>query len=182
MNDKFYKQAFDGAIKELSDLMNEREELDNRREILNERIVQVRNGVLGLSSLAGENPQDIEKQYPELFPDLIPSDIGLTDAVRKSLQKFPDRFLTPMTVRKVLQATGYDTDRYKNILASIHTVLKRLVESEEVETKTYESGGTSYKWIKVPFPKVGNSPDPKPSSDLPSIFPVYTPKGKGDKE
>jgi predicted nuclease with TOPRIM domain len=144
MDDKIFKNTFDAAITELSKMMKELEELDSRRDELNTRIAHVRNSVLALSPLVGEKPEDVKEKYLHLFPDLIPSDVGLTDAVRKVLQSY-DRFLSPKLVRIALQKTGYDIDRYSNILASIHTILKRLVESGEVEPETSE-GGTVYKW------------------------------------
>lgn len=142
--DNLYKQTFDAQIKELSHLMKEREELDNRRDELSARIAHVRNSVLALSPLVGEKPEDVKEKYLHLFPDLIPSDVGLTDAVRKVLQSY-DTFWSPKRVRMGLRQIGYDTDRYGNILASIHTVLKRLAEADEVEVD--KSGvATAYKW------------------------------------
>jgi hypothetical protein len=165
MNDKeMYKQTFDAAINELSALMEQREELDNRREELNVRIAQVRTGILALSPLVGEEPESVENKYPHLFPDLIQSDMGLTDAVRKVLQS-NGKLLTAVGVRTGLRTIGYDIDRYKNVLASIHTILKRLAESDEVETGTINDT-TAYKWkkktVKMPNQGVGDIVKPRP--------------------
>lgn len=161
-DDNLYKQTFNAAIKELSDLMERRDELDILREELNARITKIRRGALALSSLAGEEPQKVKVDYPHLFPELIPSDTGLTDAVRKVLQA-SDSYMTPVKVRAALQSTGYDIDRYKNILASIHTILKRLTEAKEV-IQGADNDVTAYKWRKV---VPGNSGDPKPTLEIP---------------
>lgn len=187
MNDnEVYKQTFDTAIKELSDLMEEREELDTRREELNARIAQVRRGVLALSPLVGEEPQGVENKYPHLFPDLITPDTGLTDAVREVL-KSHGTFLTPINVRRGLQGIGFITDKYKNILASIHTILKRLAEAGEVETDT-SGDGTAYKWkkktVKIPNQGIGDSE--KVVRTVPPLRPVNPSRSllnyKGDKK
>jgi hypothetical protein len=164
VDDNLYKQTFDTAIQELSDLMEERENLDNQREEITARIAKVRRGVLALSPLVGEEPKSVETKYPHLFPELIPPDIGLTDAVRKVLQ-VNNIFLTPVKVKTELKVVGYDIDRYKNILASIHTILKRLLDAGEVESGSVNEV-TAYKWKQV---KPGNSADPKPIINVPTV-------------
>lgn len=186
MADEYYKSALELGVQELADLMREREELDARREELSERIARVRQGVLGLSALAGYNPQALEMQYPHLFPDLLDSDIGLTDAVRKVLQA-NGKFMTPVGVRTGLRTLGFDIGRYKNPLASIHTVLKRLKDAGEVEPGLIEDN-TAYKWkegTRLPAhgpgggtPQVvrpGNGRDPQPVDGPPSILPDVPP-------
>lgn len=161
VDDKLYKETFDAAIAELTELMRKREMLENSREMLNARIAKVRRGVLALSPLVGEEPTGVENKYPHLFPELIPPDIGMTDAIRKVLQS-AGTFLTPVGVRTELKTTGYDTDRYKNVLASIHTVLKRLAESGEVETEI-TNDVMAYKWKVM---KRGNTFDPEPTGKV----------------
>lgn len=144
MTDEHYKVSFQMALKELSELMSEREELDNRREELDAKIIQLRQGVLGLAGLCGVNSLQLTIERPELFPDLISYDLGLTDAIRKAMQA--ERvFLSPIEIRKRLHTMGYDIKKHKNILASIHVSLKRLAESDEVETGNRESK-VVYRW------------------------------------
>jgi hypothetical protein len=154
MDDNLYKQTFDAAIKELSALTEERESLDKRREELSDRIEKVRSGVLALSPLIGVDPQNIEKQYRKLFPILLSSEVGLTDAVRKILRT-NSKFMTALQIRMELKTAGYDTDKYQNILSSIYGVLKRLVDAKEVESGTGTDEGqetSTYKWkIRPPI-------------------------------
>jgi hypothetical protein len=69
----------------------------------------------------------------------------LTDACRAAL-KNAGRPLAPMQVRDIIVALGYDLSQHKsNPLASIHSVLKRLAESGDVEqltTHTTTASGT----------------------------------------
>jgi hypothetical protein len=150
-----YSTILEAAITELADLMRERELLDARRENLNERIIRVREGVVGLSSLAGHDPDEIRMKYANLFPELIDSDIGFTDAVRKVLAANAT-LMTPVGVRTGLRTLGFDLDRYSNPLASIHTVLKRLVESGEAEIGTVNES-TAYRWKNRPEFSVANA-------------------------
>jgi hypothetical protein len=146
MNNDFYKKALDTAIKDLADLMTQREELDNKREEIDRQISHLRSGIFGLSPLCGITVTSMTSDYPDLFPDMIDPEVGLTDAVREIL-KSTRVFITPVRVRDKLKEAGFDLDKYKNVLASIHTVLKRLYEANEIEMSTRE-GKTLYRWKK----------------------------------
>ena len=77
---------------------------------------------------------------------------SLTDACR-SLLKSVAVPLTPIQVKDGLVLSGYDFSGYKsNPLSSIHTVLKRLVDSREVASLVDGNGSPAYQWIhKAPF-------------------------------
>ena len=138
MNDDLYKQSFDTAINELSELVKELNDLDDRRETVSERILKVRRGVIALSPLIGEDPKNIERKFPELFPNVIPPDTGLTEAVRKILMSSAQP-LTPTGVRSELEKAKFDLNKYKNPLASIHTTLKRLAETDGFQVVNNDS-------------------------------------------
>jgi hypothetical protein len=56
--------------------------------------------------------------------------------------------MTPVELRDELKAIGYDLAKHTNALASIHSVLKRLAESEAKEVKMHEhKEGARYSWI-----------------------------------
>ena len=128
-----YNKALESALTELSVAMNEREALDTKREELDVRISQLTEGAIGLGVLCGMDRRELAARFPELFPDLISPDVGFTDAVRMALAS-KRTFISPVEVRKRLEMMTYDISQYTNVLASIHTVLKRLVESEEATT------------------------------------------------
>ncbi len=146
VSDQTYQDAFSEAIDELAELMTEREQLDAKRESLDRRIIRLREAVFGLGGLCGKSTEAISSKWPELFPDSIEPDVGLTDAIREVLSS-SDKYLSPVFIRDTLKARGFDIDKYKNALASIHSVLKRLTRQGEVTTGNYE-GKTLYKWAK----------------------------------
>lgn len=145
MSEDFYKQALEKALEELSDVMSQREELDSQREELDHRIIQLRKGVFGLTAIAGIETDEVAKTHPDLFPDLLNPDVGFTDAVRDVLKAHRSYHMSPIEVRNSLRIKGFDLSKYKNVLASIHTILKRLQESREVDVMARE-GKSLYKW------------------------------------
>jgi predicted nuclease with TOPRIM domain len=141
-----YRHTLDSAIKELADLMEEREKLDERREALHERIVKLRRVVWGLASLC--DVENIDHEHPSLFPDEFSdtADVGLTDAIRQVLSSHEEASLSPVFIRDRLADVGFDIKTHKNILASIHTVLKRLQRQGEA-IPIIREGRTAYKWV-----------------------------------
>jgi hypothetical protein len=139
-----YKRSYKVAIDELTELMEQYEELENQMEALRGRISTVRRGVVGLAGLCGAVPG---KEYPHLFPHNISKDAGFTDAIREVL-KSKGRYsgFTPVGVRDALKAAGFDLGKYKNPLASIHTILKRLEIKGEAKGITQDDGSILYVW------------------------------------
>jgi len=140
-----YKQAIDAAIKELSDLMSRREELEAELERVQWRIETVGYGIDGLAELSGIDPK---KDHPHLFQEDIKSDVGFTDAVRKIIKSGgAHQLFTPVIVRDELKKKSFDLSKYQNPLASIHTILKRLRINNEITALPDEtSGKVLYTW------------------------------------
>lgn len=131
-----YKEALSVAQSELIELNRQREELD-------QRIARLRETVFSLSQLVRET-SDLEELSDEDSAH-ITSDIGFTDSIREVL-KAGGTWMTPIHVRDGLLRTGYPLDTYTNPLASIHTVLKRLVNRGEIEVFNADEA-TFYRWI-----------------------------------
>jgi hypothetical protein len=142
--DSIYREPYEASLKELADLMDRLEAIDTERDGLITRMSEVREGIAALAPLVKENPAET---HPELFPNESEStaDLGLTDAIRRVLANANPKKLTPVGVRTGLAAIGFKTES-KNILPSIHTVLKRLEKNGEISSKTEEDGRTWYKW------------------------------------
>jgi hypothetical protein len=145
--EKVYRDALNGMLTELTDLMADREEMDAKMEATDRRIGRLRRGAIGLALVCGMGPGEIAKSRPELFPDQIDPDTGLTDAVREVL-KSDNYYFSPVEIRDSLKAKNYDIGKYKNPLASIHTILKRLTYQKQVVEGTRE-GRTTYRWANV---------------------------------
>src|SRR5262245_34933576 len=109
-----YRPTLESALRDLENLMDQREKLDNKREFLDQRIFQLREGLFGLAILCGTDRNTLAQEHPELFPDLISPDTGLTDAIRKALQS-KRVFVSPPELRDRLQAMSYDISQHKNV-------------------------------------------------------------------
>lgn len=60
--------------------------------------------------------------------------IGLTDAIREAFRSVGIAgHLTPTEVKGRLEMMGYDTAKYGNVMASVHTVINRLASKGEIK-------------------------------------------------
>jgi hypothetical protein len=61
--------------------------------------------------------------------------IGFTDAVREAFKSVgTSGTLTAMEVKAKLESMGYDTRKYGNVMASIHTIIARLASMGEIKS------------------------------------------------
>jgi hypothetical protein len=115
----------------------ELESLEIQQEEIERHIARLRQTLLGLAPLC-------ESPHGPLFDGFIQAidSLSLTDAARQILQaaKAP---LAPTEIKQQLLNMGRDLSSQKNVMASIHSLLKRLVESNEIETK---DSGLTYQW------------------------------------
>lgn len=118
-----YKQAYETAKLELLQYLQKRSQLD-------QKIRKLRQSIKPLGELCGADPEEIDKiLLMEGF--VIDSPMGFTNAIRRlfRIHKTP---LTPPEIRADLLKIGIGQDQV-NLLSSIHTVLRRLVEGGELE-------------------------------------------------
>jgi hypothetical protein len=139
-----YTAALDEAILELSSLMAERETLEERIETIDRRLTRLRKAATSIGLLCNIGVAALMHRHPELFPDTVAQDVGLTDAIRKTL-KSQNYFFSAVEIREDLKSRDYDITKYKNLLASIHTVLKRLKGQDQV-IEGSRGGRTTYRW------------------------------------
>lgn len=147
MSDDFYKVAFDSAVTELVELISRHSTLKKELVEAEERIDRVRQGVLGLAFLANVDLNQTKEKYPDLFEGESSgsSQLGITDAIRKAM-KSGGNMMTPLEIRDSVYGINPTIATHKNPLASIHAVLKRLVDSNEVVTGVSKDGKTAYCW------------------------------------
>jgi hypothetical protein len=131
MTDALYKETLEAARSEMDDLLKEEIDLGSRLAIVRGRIEVLRKTIISIGDLLGE--------------DREPETIGITDAIRGVLKARPDGFFSPTGVRSSLRTSSFPLDNYKNVLAVIHTTLKRLEDQNEVTTMT-ENSKTFYRW------------------------------------
>jgi hypothetical protein len=92
--------------------------------------------------------ETIDEDNPFLFPDEYSdnTDVGLTDGIRQVLSSHEEAYLSPVFIRDRLADVGFDIKTHKNILASIHTVLRRLQRKGEA-VPFIKEGRTAYRWV-----------------------------------
>jgi len=116
-----------------------------KRQQLDERIARLQAVVVDLQTLCAEQSQ---KNFERGVDRVIKADlkIGITESVRVILQEkfFP---MTAVDLLEKVKARKYNLARYKNPLAVIHTVLKRLIQSGDVRVVGPIDGLKAYQWI-----------------------------------
>ena len=118
-----YRLALEAAGREYQQLAQQRADLDRR-------MAQLAQTIGSLNRLCGFTPNVA---------------VGLTDACRMVLNA-AGHPLTAIEVRLQLEAMGFDVSKYSNDLAPIHTVLKRLTESDEVRFVPRGYAKPAYEW------------------------------------
>jgi hypothetical protein len=128
-----YEVALRAAKKDLSEAVAELGEAQARAQELEQRIGDLRQTISVLSNLCGQEDLDLE------------SSLGLTDAIRVAFCGLGQQSVTPQEMRLRLESQGFNTRRYGNLLASIHTVLGRLEKKGEIkQAGTRPDGKVAY--------------------------------------
>ncbi|HKV93692.1 MAG TPA: hypothetical protein VJW20_14185 [Candidatus Angelobacter sp.] len=140
-----YARMLEKAKKELADLKEQRSDLQSQLKEVDERITKQQKGIEGLAHLADQQNM---AALPIGAVKPLAKFTSFTDAVCYTLTTVPKLNLTPMQVRERLHVLGYDLTKYKsNPVASIHTILKRLVEAGKVTAERNEIGKIAYRWL-----------------------------------
>jgi len=130
------EEEVEEAREELADLFKQREELEIR-------IAKQQRRVAALAALVDESEES--DQILELNLG------GLTDVVRSALRAGGPRGLTPIEIRTRLIQLSFPTNEYKNFMASLHSVLNRLVDAGEVRVVIFDKhegrDGSVYQWV-----------------------------------
>ena len=134
-----YKAVLRMALNEYHELIEKREELDIQIAWKNQ-FIRATLHMLDLN-------EDDESEFSAIEGVFETRHFGLTNAVRQTLQSSKEWF-TATQMRDALQSTGFDFDHYRaNPLASIHSVMKRLKDSEAERTEI--EGVMAWRWKGV---------------------------------
>ncbi len=129
MNSK-YKADLDKANFELADLLIQREEIEID-------IAKKRYQIAALMALTEQN-EEIDQVVGMTLG-------GLTEAVLAAFRSEAYKPITPVQVKERLTQLGFPVEHYKNVMAAIHTILKRLYESEKIEMVFMSSNENAYR-------------------------------------
>ena len=142
-----FQNAFQLAVAELSDLQRQREQKQKEVDSLDERMEKVRQGALGLAALVNIDFERIKRDHPRLFSEEHDPKLGITEAVKMALRE-TDGILSPKEIKDRVLRISPAVAGHKNPMASIHAVLRRLVDADEVFMAVYEeTGRTVYGWV-----------------------------------
>jgi hypothetical protein len=129
-----FKDSLKVAKAELFTLQEELGILLEQQEAVEKKIVAVRQMIVAFSNVTGE-----------LFEEA--DEMGMTEAIRQAFKanKGP---LEPTAVRTRVQELGFDTKKYGNFMASVHTVINRLVQQGELKQQLVQPGNrNAYVWV-----------------------------------
>jgi|ERR1700688_58906 len=121
MTELDYKVLLDKTKNDLLATQNELGQLFKQQEVLEKKIAGLRAMIAAMSRMLDE--EFVEEDA-----------IGLTDAIRAAFRAAgPAGTLTPTEVKGQLQMMGYDIAKYGNVMASVHTIINRLVGKREIK-------------------------------------------------
>ena len=134
-------------------ILNELTSLEIHQEETERRIARLKQVLIDLTPLA----EEALLPFVEMATISADADgLSITDATRQILQtaKVP---VAPTEIKKQLLNMGKDLSDQKNVMAGIHSLLRRLVAGGEIETR---DNGLTYQWkgIRVLL----SSPEPRP--------------------
>jgi hypothetical protein len=118
-----YKAELEQERKVLGTLLREREEIETR-------IAKQQTRVAALAALSEQSEEVDDMAEMELG--------GLTNACRTAFRAAGNRGLMPTEVRGALEQLRFPTRTHKNILASIHTVIRRLEQAGEIRKAIHD--------------------------------------------
>ncbi len=113
-----YRQAYEAARQELLQHLKKRERLE-------QKIRDLADTLKALRKVCDADTQEIESFAGN------DSSLGFTDAIRRQLY-IQQRPLSPTEIRDELVKSGVGRGQ-SNLLASIHTVLRRMAKAGEIE-------------------------------------------------
>jgi len=178
--------AFDPYRKQIRHALAELLEWGKRKREAEQRMAKLRTLITANANMLPDQERE------QLIGQAVESSAsGITDSIRSVFRLAYPKGLTPVQVRDKLSAIGFDLTSQSNPMASIHSVIRRLLSGHEIEPFGDASFG-GYRW-KHSNPLAGltgrarnltpfDSPPPKgrvirrvlphiDSTVLPDIFP-----------
>lgn len=133
MDTESYRNMLEAARHDLEAAMEKREEIDKT-------ISSLKQTIIALSRLCSNYKEWTERVGVDISS--IES-FGITDQCREAIRT-SNKDMTPVEVRDQLVRMGLNPDKYTNLMASVHRILKRLLENQEIVKITRQDGETAY--------------------------------------
>lgn len=106
---------------------------------------------------------DVDEALTAELPALVQKiwkGLGFSAATRAVCRANPERWLTAVQVRDLLDAAGLNLRKYSFAMASVHSTLKRFHKNGLLERKTDKFEGSLYRWC-IPVDVAPPHPTPK---------------------
>jgi hypothetical protein len=146
MNEDYIKKALQETLKQIAELFLQEQTLKKQITEIERQVFKLMIQANSLAALCDDIPAN--SRLAHIVRTMQKT--GLTQNVRNVL-KGTGEWMTPMRIRDYLVRIQTDLTRYANPLGSIHTILGRLVENEEVEQDIdKKTNKPTYRW-KPPF-------------------------------
>ena len=115
-----YRQQIGAALRQLLELANRKKEIE-------QQMSKLRNLIVANANMLPDSERAVFIKQAE---DSISA--GFTATIRELFRTNP-KGLSPTILRDKLIESGFDLNSQSNPLASIHSVIRRLLENEEIE-------------------------------------------------
>lgn len=133
-----YERAFDDAVRELGRVLTQKQETE-------ERMVELREAVFSLYRMLDRGDAVRQRRFTELL-ERLPAEIpNLSDAVRDAVYYRREQPATAVQVRDALVKRAPEFLGTPNLLANVHTTLKRLARQGELSSQI-SNGEATYSW------------------------------------
>jgi hypothetical protein len=136
---------FDPFRKQITLALNELAEWGEKKKQAEQEMAKLRQLIVANANML---PEDERGAFIRSAEDSMVK--GFTEGIRKVFRDAHPNALLPTDVRDRLIALGYDLSSQSNAMASIHSVIRRLLEAEEIERYGAANLG-AYRW-KQPTP------------------------------
>ena len=122
----------------LASMRKELESLLELQEETEQKIAQLRQAIVTIAPLAKE---PLTNFWAEAMAAVAGQ--GITEGIREILRAAYPNKLNPVEIKDKLKAAGQDLSEHKNVMASVHSALKRMLENKEITTS---DEGLTYGW------------------------------------
>jgi len=130
MTTQEYRQMLETMRKELAGLLELQEDTE-------QKIAQLKQAIVAMAPLATEPDEKLHALSDWMVTP------GITEGIRQILRAAHPKRLTPVEIKDQLKNSGVNLYGQKNVMASVHSALKRLLDGDELTTS---DEGLTYGW------------------------------------
>jgi hypothetical protein len=139
-----YKGTFKSAVTRMDALQAEHSLAERKVIEIGQEMSKLNDVMTALSPLANEKVA-LSDEVTEILQSFKQSET-ITERIRVVLASKPAQAFYPLHIRTELEALKYDLAKHPNPMATIHGVLKRLVDQQYAKLAPQADGKMAYTW------------------------------------